>query len=93
MSSVIAWIMVGLLSGFFASRMMIGGRSSNPGNLFLQLALGAAGALSAGILFQVSRLNGNDFPDIWSLFVAAVGATLVLGVSRFAFDRQKRPVG
>jgi uncharacterized membrane protein YeaQ/YmgE (transglycosylase-associated protein family) len=89
MSSVIAWIIVGLLSGFLANRM-IGGSKKPAVNLFAQLALGAAGALIAGTIYETSSLKkGTDFVDIWSVFVAAVGATLLLGASRFFLDRDR----
>jgi uncharacterized membrane protein YeaQ/YmgE (transglycosylase-associated protein family) len=56
--SVIAWIVIGLLAGWLATRIM-GGR----GGLMRNLAVGLVGAIVGGFLFE--KLKLEVVPDFW----------------------------
>lgn len=74
--SIIAWIVLGLVSGFIASKIV---NKSGEG-VVLDIALGVVGALVGGFLFHLFGAVGIDGFDIWSMVVAVVGAVVVLGI-------------
>lgn len=72
--SVLGWIFFGLITGFIASKIV-----SNEGQgCLLNIALGLVGAVVGGALF--SALGDQVFLqfDLKSMFVAIVGAVVVL---------------
>ena len=74
--SIFAWIILGLISGFIASRIV---NHSGQGML-LDVVLGVVGAVVGGFLFNMAGAQGISGFNIWSMFVAVVGAMVVLGV-------------
>jgi uncharacterized membrane protein YeaQ/YmgE (transglycosylase-associated protein family) len=74
--SIIAWIVLGLLSGFIASKIV----NKTGEGMALDIVLGIVGAVVGGFLFHLVGATGVDGLNIWSMFVAVVGAMLVLGV-------------
>ncbi len=72
--SIIAWIVLGLLAGFIASRIV---EHHGMGTL-LDIALGVVGALVGGFLFNLAGARGVTGFNLWSLVVAIVGASVVL---------------
>ena len=72
--SIIAWIVLGILSGFIASKIVEG---SGKG-LFIDMVLGVVGAFVGGAAFHLIGHVGVTGFNIWSLFVSVVGAILVL---------------
>jgi len=74
--SIFAWIILGLISGFIASRIV---NHSGQGML-LDVVLGVVGAVVGGFLFNMAGAQGVNGFNIWSMFVAVVGAMVVLGV-------------
>jgi uncharacterized membrane protein YeaQ/YmgE (transglycosylase-associated protein family) len=72
--SIVAWIILGLISGFIASKLV---NHSGEGTL-VDIALGVAGALVGGFLFNMFGAAGVDGLNIWSMFVAVIGAVVVL---------------
>ena len=74
--SVIAWIFIGLLAGWLATRIM-GGR----GGLMRNLAVGLVGAIVGGFLFE--KLKLEVVPDFWgNLITATIGAIVFLLIWR-----------
>jgi len=74
--SVLAWIVIGLLAGWLATRIM-GGR----GGLLHNLAVGLIGAIFGGFLF--ARLGLTVMPDFWgNLITATIGALVFLLIWR-----------
>ena len=74
--SVIAWIFIGLLAGWLATRIM-GGR----GGLMRNLAVGLVGAIVGGFLFE--KLKLGVVPDFWgNLITATIGAIVFLLIWR-----------
>jgi len=74
--SIIAWIILGLLAGFIGSKI-VNGTGEGMG---LDIVLGIVGALVGGFLFNVIGAVGVTGFNIWSLFVAVIGAVVVLAI-------------
>jgi uncharacterized membrane protein YeaQ/YmgE (transglycosylase-associated protein family) len=86
--SVIAWIVLGLISGFIASKIV---NKSGEGTL-LDIVLGIVGAVVGGFLFQLVGAAGVTGFNIWSMFVAVIGAVVVL-VAKHAIMGRGRVMG
>lgn len=72
--SIIGWIVLGLIAGFIASRIAEG---SGQGAL-LDIVLGIVGAAVGGFIFNAFGGVGITGFNIYSLFVAVIGAVVVL---------------
>lgn len=72
--SILAWIILGLVSGFIASKMV---NKSGEGVL-LDILLGVVGAVVGGFLFQTFGHSGVTGLNLYSLLVAVLGAIVVL---------------
>src|SRR4030043_185541 len=72
--SILAWIVLGLIAGFIASKIYVGTGQG----ILMDIVLGIVGAVVGGYLFDMlGSTAGTDF-NIWSMLVAIVGAVLVL---------------
>ena len=75
--SIIGWIILGLIAGFIASKIVEG---SGQG-LFLNMALGIVGAVVGGFLYSlVLGGEGVTGVNIGSIIVSIIGAIIVLWV-------------
>jgi uncharacterized membrane protein YeaQ/YmgE (transglycosylase-associated protein family) len=74
--SILAWIILGLLAGFIGSKVVNG---SGEGVL-MDIVLGIVGAVAGGFLFNAIGAAGVTGFNIWSLFVAVIGAVVVLAI-------------
>jgi uncharacterized membrane protein YeaQ/YmgE (transglycosylase-associated protein family) len=74
--SVLAWIILGLIAGFIASKII---NKSGEG-LILDIVLGIVGAVIGGWLFNQFGAAGVTGFNIYSVAVAVVGAVLLLVV-------------
>ena len=72
--SILAWIVVGLIAGFIASKLV----NKTGGSLVLDLVLGIVGAGVGGFLFNQFGMGGATGINLWSILVAVVGAVIVL---------------
>ena len=72
--TIIGWILLGLISGFVASKIV---NHTGEGAL-LDIVLGVVGALVGGFIFNALGATGVTGFNIWSMFVAVIGAVLVL---------------
>ncbi len=72
--SIIGWLFLGLISGYIASRVV----SDSGQGLVLNVVLGIVGAFVGG--FILSSFGGAPVTgfNLYSMFVAVVGAILVL---------------
>ncbi len=82
--SILAWIVLGLIAGFIASRIV---DSSGKGSL-LDIVLGIVGALVGGFLFHLVGMRGANGFNLWSLFVATIGAVVVLSLGHAITGRR-----
>jgi uncharacterized membrane protein YeaQ/YmgE (transglycosylase-associated protein family) len=72
--SILAWIVLGLIAGFVASKLV----NRTGGNLLLDLLLGVVGAFVGGFLFTRFGAAGVTGLNIYSILVAIIGAVVVL---------------
>ena len=72
--SIVGWIIFGLITGFVASRIV----SRRGQGCILNVALGIVGALVGGFIF--TRIGGHGVTgfNLYSMFVAVIGAIVVL---------------
>jgi len=72
--SIIGWIILGLIAGFIASKIV-----NKQGEGFIgDLILGVIGAVVGGWLFAQFGYQGVSGVNIYSMFVAIIGAIIVL---------------
>jgi uncharacterized membrane protein YeaQ/YmgE (transglycosylase-associated protein family) len=82
--SIIAWIVLGLISGFIASKLV-----NRTGEGFvLDIVLGIVGAIVGGFLFTRLGAVGVTGFNLYSMFVAVVGAVVVLVLYHALFGRR-----
>jgi len=72
--SLLAWIVLGLIAGFIGSKLV---NHAGEGPL-LDIVLGMVGAVVGGFLFNMCGAAGVSGFNLYSLFVAVVGAVIVL---------------
>jgi uncharacterized membrane protein YeaQ/YmgE (transglycosylase-associated protein family) len=72
--SILAWIILGLISGFIASKIV----NKTGEGIILDIVLGVVGAVVGGWLFSLVGGHGVTGVNIYSLLVAVVGAVIVL---------------
>ena len=72
--SILAWIVLGLLAGFIGSKFV----NKTGEGVVLDVGLGIVGAVVGGYLFNMMGAAGVTGVNIYSLFVAVVGAVVVL---------------
>jgi uncharacterized membrane protein YeaQ/YmgE (transglycosylase-associated protein family) len=83
--SVLGWIVLGLIAGFIGSKIV---NHSGQGFL-LDIVLGIIGAVVGGFLFTALGATGVTGFNLYSMFVAVVGAVVVLwGYHAIAGRRQ-----
>jgi uncharacterized membrane protein YeaQ/YmgE (transglycosylase-associated protein family) len=72
--SIIAWIILGLIAGFIASKLV-----NNAGEgMLMDIILGIVGSVVGGWLFHAFGMPGVTGFNIYSLVVAVVGAAVFL---------------
>lgn len=84
--SIIAWIILGLIAGFIASRIV----NKQGQGLLWDLVLGIIGALVGGWLFEAIGHVGVTGLNLYSLLVAVVGAVVVLLIYHGITGRRSR---
>ena len=71
---IIAWLVVGLIAGWIASMVV-----NRRGEGFLgDIIVGAIGAFVGGFIFHLLGHTGVTGINLYSIFVAAIGAIVVL---------------
>ncbi len=72
----IAWIILGLIAGFIASKIV-----NNRGEgVLLDIVLGIVGAVIGGWIFNAFGAAGVTGFNLWSLLVAVIGAVVLLWI-------------
>lgn len=72
--SILGWIVLGLIAGFIGSKIV----NKQGEGLILDIVLGVAGAVVGGFLFTKLGAAGVTGFNLYSMFVAVVGAIIVL---------------
>jgi uncharacterized membrane protein YeaQ/YmgE (transglycosylase-associated protein family) len=80
---IIAWIVLGLIAGFIASKIV---NKSGEG-FVLDIVLGVVGAVVGGFIFNAFGHAGVTGFNIPSMIVAVLGAIVVLLIYRAVFRR------
>jgi uncharacterized membrane protein YeaQ/YmgE (transglycosylase-associated protein family) len=82
--SILAWIILGLIAGFIGSKIV---NKSGEG-IILDIVLGVVGAFLGGFLFSLFGAQGVTGLNLWSLFVAVIGAVVILLLYHALFRRR-----
>ena len=82
--SFLAWIILGLVSGYIASKLV----NKTGEGILLDIVLGVVGAFVGGWLFTTFGASGVTGLNVYSMVVAVIGAVLVL-VIYHAFARRR----
>lgn len=82
--SIIGWLILGLVAGFIASKLYAG---SGQGAV-LDIVLGIVGAFVGGFLFSLIGAAPVTGFNLYSMFVAVVGAVVVLWLYHTVADRR-----
>ena len=72
--SIVAWIILGLIAGFIASKIV----NKHGEGFFVDIILGIVGALVGGFIFTAVGASGITGFNLYSLVVAVIGAIVVL---------------
>jgi uncharacterized membrane protein YeaQ/YmgE (transglycosylase-associated protein family) len=72
--SILAWIVLGLIAGFIGSKIV---NKSGEG-MIMDIVLGIVGAVVGGWLFSLLGYSSVTGVNIYSMFVAVIGAIVVL---------------
>jgi uncharacterized membrane protein YeaQ/YmgE (transglycosylase-associated protein family) len=72
--SILGWLILGLISGFIASKIV----NKTGEGLLLDIVLGVIGAVVGGYLFAFVGATPITGFNLYSMFVAVVGAVVVL---------------
>ena len=82
--SIIGWLILGLIAGFIGSKIV--NRSGE--GLLLDIVLGVVGAMVGGYLFTLVGASPVNGLNIYSMFVAVVGAIVVLVIYHAVMGRR-----
>jgi uncharacterized membrane protein YeaQ/YmgE (transglycosylase-associated protein family) len=72
--SIIGWLVLGLIAGFIASKIV----NKTGEGVILDIVLGIIGAVVGGFLFSLIGAEGVTGFNIYSMFVAIIGAIVML---------------
>ena len=82
--SIIGWIVLGLIAGFIASKIV-----NRAGEGFLMdIVLGIVGAVVGGFIFEQFGAAGVTGFNLYSMVVAVVGAIILLVIYHAIFSRR-----
>jgi uncharacterized membrane protein YeaQ/YmgE (transglycosylase-associated protein family) len=82
--SIIGWIVLGLIAGFIASKIV-----NRAGEGFIMdIILGIVGAVVGGFIFQQFGAAGITGFNIYSMIVAIIGAIILLVIYHAIFGRR-----
>ena len=83
--SIIGWIVLGLIAGFIASKIV----DARGQGLMLDIVLGIVGAVVGGLLFSVFGASWVTGFNIYSLIVAIIGSVVVLWLYHLMAGRRR----
>jgi uncharacterized membrane protein YeaQ/YmgE (transglycosylase-associated protein family) len=81
--SILAWIILGLISGFIASKLI----NKRGDGLVVDILLGIVGAFLGGWLFNRFGMAGVTGLNLYSMLVAVIGAVVFLVIYHALFRR------
>jgi uncharacterized membrane protein YeaQ/YmgE (transglycosylase-associated protein family) len=72
----IAWIILGLISGFIASKLV----NHSGSGILLDIVIGIVGAIVGGEIGAKLGVGGIDGLTLWSILLSVLGAVVVLAI-------------
>jgi uncharacterized membrane protein YeaQ/YmgE (transglycosylase-associated protein family) len=72
--SILAWIVLGLIAGFLASKIV----NKTGEGMLVDIILGVVGSVVGGWLFSAFGMPGVTGLNVYSLIVAVIGAAVFL---------------
>jgi uncharacterized membrane protein YeaQ/YmgE (transglycosylase-associated protein family) len=81
---VLSWIVIGLIAGFIGSKIV----NKTGEGLVRDIILGIIGAFVGGWIFTSMGASGVTGVNIYSIFVAVIGAVVVLVVYHAIFGQR-----
>jgi uncharacterized membrane protein YeaQ/YmgE (transglycosylase-associated protein family) len=86
--SIIAWLVLGLIAGFIASKIV----NHTGSGIIMDIVIGVVGAFIGGFVFErfFSTAGVTGF-NLYSLFVAVIGAIVLLLLYHLIIGR-RRPI-
>jgi len=72
--SILAWIVLGLIAGFIASKVV----NKQGSGIVWDIVLGVIGAIAGGYIFNFFGASGVTGLNLYSAIVAVAGAIVVL---------------
>ena len=82
--SILAWLVLGLIAGFIASKIV----NHTGSGVLLDIVLGIVGAMVGGWLFATFGAMPVTGLNLYSMLVAVVGAVVVLVIYHAIFGRR-----
>jgi uncharacterized membrane protein YeaQ/YmgE (transglycosylase-associated protein family) len=86
--SILAWMVLGLIAGFVASKLV----NKTGEGVLMDIVLGVVGAVGGGWLFHQFGQPGVTGLNLWSFVVATVGAVILLVLYHAVTGRGARRV-
>ncbi len=83
--SIIAWLVLGAIAGFIASKII----DSSGQGLLIDIVLGIVGAIVGGYVFSLLGAAPVTGFNLYSMFVAIVGAIIVLVIYHAVTGRSR----
>jgi uncharacterized membrane protein YeaQ/YmgE (transglycosylase-associated protein family) len=82
---VLGWIVLGGIAGWIGSLLI----NKTGEGLFRDIILGIVGGIVGGWIFTAAGSTGVTGFNAWSLFVAVVGAVVILALYHAIFKRSR----
>jgi uncharacterized membrane protein YeaQ/YmgE (transglycosylase-associated protein family) len=82
---IIAWLVLGLIAGFIASKIV----NHSGSGMIMDIVLGIVGAFVGGFVFNFFGAAGVTGFNIYSAIVAVIGAVVVLFIYHALIGRRR----
>ncbi|HEY1928173.1 MAG TPA: GlsB/YeaQ/YmgE family stress response membrane protein [Caulobacteraceae bacterium] len=82
---IIAWLVLGLIAGFIASKIV----NHTGSGVIMDIVLGVVGAFVGGLIFNFFGASGITGFNIYSAIVAVIGAVVVLFIYHALIGRRR----
>lgn len=83
--SIIAWLVLGGIAGFIASKIV----DSTGQGLLIDIVLGIVGAIVGGYVFSLLGAAPVTGFNLYSMFVAIIGAVIILAIYHAVTGRSR----
>jgi uncharacterized membrane protein YeaQ/YmgE (transglycosylase-associated protein family) len=84
---ILSWILLGLVAGALAKFIMPG---KDPGGFFVTILIGIAGAITGGLVGRLFGLGAIESFDLGGIFIATIGALILLILYRVLSKRMRK---